>query len=93
MINDPRKEHIELPGRVLIGAGQALYGDLWQTQLADLLKMNRRTIQRWAQAGKEDDVYRVAPGVVVEIMRELDRRHMPLERAIEDLRQFYDQAR
>lgn len=89
---NPRSDWVEVPGKVLANAGMALFGPAWQSDLARLLKLERRTIQRWAAAASADQGYSVSPRVLADLMSELDRKHMPLERAIEDLKLFYDRA-
>lgn len=54
-------------------AGEALFGNQWQTPLAEALKVSDRTMRRWVSgetpvpAGVLDDIERVAHGRVADI--------------------------
>ena len=63
---------------LLAQAGEALFGPRWQSDLGRALKVDRRTVSRWA-AG----VQIPRPGVLIEV-RELVRRRLSALAAVDD---------
>jgi hypothetical protein len=55
---------------LLAQAGEGLYGKTWQSDLGRAIRVDRRTISRWANA-----LQTPRPGVLIEV-RELVRRRM-----------------
>lgn len=49
---------------LLAQAGEALYGPRWQSEVARVLDVNIRTVQRWASGNTS-----VPPGVFVELRK------------------------
>lgn len=62
-------------------AGRTLYGDHWQSPMARLLGINLRSVQYIAAAAEAGESYRIAPGVMTEIVDHLKERG----RACQDL--------
>jgi len=83
-------EPIHVPARLLAAAGEAIAGERWQAPLARALNMNLRTVQRWAEAAREDRTYPVPPGLLEELLGLLERRTRPARAAFEGLKLFYD---
>jgi len=65
---------------LLIRAGQALYGERWQTPLAQDLHTSDRTVRRWV-SGQTD----VPWGVIAELRGLLMSRGMVINNLIADL--------
>lgn len=82
----------DVPARAIERAAEALWGELWQSPMARQLNLNLRTVQRIAAAARDDDTYRVSRGLLEALLRELDKKHRPLQRAYEDLKLIYDGA-
>lgn len=66
--------------RLLIDCGEALYGPLWQSELARQLGVSDRTVRRWV-AGAD-----MPPGVYVDLMRLAHERAGMLDALVERLR-------
>ena len=64
---------------LLRAVGEALYGDQWQTPLADALGVNLRSLQRWA-AGTSTPSSRAMPGIIADLRRLVDARGRDLAR-------------
>lgn len=52
---------------ILRAAGEALYGSRWQTDLADALDVNDRTMRRWVAGG-------TIPAEVIDDLKRLVRK-------------------
>lgn len=85
---EPNSLHV--PARAVQAAAKALWGDQWQTPMSRVLKINVRRVQRIAAAAAEDDTYLLPRGLLEDLLRELERKHFPLQRAYEDLKLIYD---
>jgi hypothetical protein len=70
-----------LSNRLLRGCGEALYGPLWQSQLARDLNISDRTIRRWL-AGADD----MPPGVAMDLLRLVMERAQALDDLTERLK-------
>lgn len=71
----------------LARVGEALYGPLWQTQLARDLGVAGRTVRRWA-AGSHD----MPPGITADLTRLCDHRAAEIDAAADMLREMLDAA-
>jgi DNA-binding transcriptional regulator YdaS (Cro superfamily) len=60
--------------RLLVEAGEALYGPRWQSDLARDLGVSDRTVRRWV-AGTHD----VPPGLYLDLLRLTQERAAALE--------------
>lgn len=60
-----------LPSSLVAEAGRLLYGEEWQSPLARDLDLNLRTVQRIAAAAAKGEPYRIAPGVLAELVERL----------------------
>ena len=69
--------------RLLVEAGEALYGPRWQSDLARDLGVSDRTVRRWA-AGTTD----VPPGVYVDLLRLTQERAAVLDLLAPRLREM-----
>lgn len=69
--------------RVLVEAGEALYGGQWQSALARDLGVSDRTVRRWA-AG----VYPMPAGVYVDLLRLTQERAATLDAMAAQLREL-----
>lgn len=69
--------------RLLVEAGEALYGPRWQTELARDLAVSDRTVRRWA-AGTTD----VPAGVYVDLLRLTQERAAALDALAPRLREM-----
>ncbi len=87
-MNEPRT--MEVPGELLAGAGKALFGDEWQSPLARRLRIELRTVQRWAKAAREGSTYRVSRGLYEQLLGALERDAFRIQQAFDQLRAFYD---
>ena len=67
--------------RLLVEAGQALYGPRWQCELARALEVSDRTMRRWA-TGTHD----VPAGLYVDLLRLTQERAALLDSLSERLR-------
>jgi hypothetical protein len=67
---------------LLAAAGEALYGPLWQSQLARALDVSDRTMRRWL-AGDTP----VPSGVAMDLMRLLTERAADVDEIIERLKE------
>ena len=67
VIQDPRTETSAAPSGALLlsQAAENLFGRSWQTQIANLLAIDLRTVQRWAAGTREP------PQAVLEIVIDL----------------------
>lgn len=54
--------------RLFAEAGRALYGELWQSAMARRLNINQRTVQYIASAASRGEPYRIAPGIMAELV-------------------------
>lgn len=61
------------PHDLLDACGQALYGNQWQTGIADDLGVDARTVRRWVAGGG------IPPGVWVDLMRIMQERAVILD--------------
>lgn len=68
--------------RLLVEAGEALYGPRWQSELARDLDVSIRTMQRWA-AGATD----VPPGIYLDLLRLTQERAAVLDALAPRLRE------
>lgn len=83
----PARLHV--PAALLVAAGVALYGPVWQSPLSRALKLNSpRTVQRWAEAARRDDVYEAPRSMLIELLGLLEHKHGDVERAFDQLRNF-----
>jgi hypothetical protein len=84
---------LDVPARLLVAVGQALYGELWQSPLSRLLgHSSPRTVQRWAEAAERDATYQTPRSMLEELLGHLERKQATVERAFDALRGFVDQA-
>lgn len=60
--------------KLLSDAGRALYGERWQTDLANALGVSDRTVRRWV-SGVDDP----RPGVYLDLLRLTQERAAELE--------------
>lgn len=67
--------------KLLRDAGEALYGPLWQTNMARALNISDRTVRRWV-AGDED----LPAGVAADLWRLCEERSFLLYDVIERLK-------
>jgi DNA-binding XRE family transcriptional regulator len=65
---------------LIIAVGPILFGRNWQSELADTLGINRRTIRRWLTGE-----YEPRPGVWVELLEIVRERHQQLGSLIEEV--------
>lgn len=86
----PEITTLDVPARFLEAAGVALCGEHWQSPLARLLRIQLRTAQRWAEAARADQPYRVSVSLLEEIMGKLEGRLRPIQNAHDQLKHFYD---
>jgi hypothetical protein len=70
-----------LDSQLLAAAGEALYGPLWQSQLARDLDVADRTVRRW-RAGDTP----IPGGVAIDLLRLLTERAADIDELIERLR-------
>lgn len=68
--------------RLLVEAGEALYGPRWQSELARDLGVADRTVRRWV-AGTSD----VPPGLYVDLLRLTQERAAALDSLSQRLRE------
>lgn len=69
--------------RLLVEAGEALYGPRWQSELARDLGVADRTVRRWV-AGTSD----VPPGLYVDLLRLTQERAAALDALSQRLREI-----
>lgn len=82
---------LDVPGKLLAAAGSAIYGESWQLPLARLLGHSQpRTVQRWAQAARDDRSYPVPVSLLRELLGHLERKYAGLMRAHDALKELYD---
>lgn len=65
---------------LLAQCGEALWGNRWQTDLAEAVGVSDRTVRRWI-AGE-----RIPPGVFVDLMRIAMERSAYLDQLAEEMR-------
>lgn len=88
-MDEPKTLHV--PGRLLQACGQALYGDVWQYPLSRLLgHSSPRTVQRWAEASREDRSRPVSVTLLRELLGHLEAKAGPLMRTHDALKELYD---
>ena len=84
-------DYITMPAELLVVVGEALHGKLWQSALANDLKHNSpRTVQRWAEAARARETYRVRRRMVEELLGLLEQRARTVPEAFDRLRQVYE---
>lgn len=82
---------LNVPGKLLEAAGAAIYGESWQLPLARLLGHSQpRTVQRWAEAAREDRTYPVSVTLLRELLGHLERKSGAIMRAHDQLKELYD---
>lgn len=67
--------------RILIDCGEALYGPLWQSELARQLGVSDRTVRRWVAGGD------MPAGVYIDLLRLTQERAGILDALGERLRE------
>jgi len=67
--------------RILIDAGEALYGGRWQSDLSRDLMVSDRTIRRWV-SGVDD----LPPGVALDLLRLCQERAQAIDDLVERLK-------
>ena len=65
----------------LTAAGEALYGPLWQSDLAQALGVNRRTVSRWKSGQNE-----IPEGLAEDLWELMARRADLIEMVMAELR-------
>lgn len=68
--------------RLLTETGEALYGHRWQSDLAEALGANLRTVQRWAAGVNEPPA-----GIYVDLLRITQERTTQLDALADRLRE------
>lgn len=86
------RDLIDVPARAISRAAEALWGERWQSSMSRALALDLRRVQRIAAAARDDDTYRLPRGIVAQLLRELEKKFRPIERAYDDLKLIYDSA-
>jgi len=60
--------------QLFAAAGRALYGENWQSPMARKLGINLRSVQYIAAAAEAGNSYRIAPGIMSELVDLLKER-------------------
>ena len=69
--------------RLLVEAGEALYGPRWQSELARELAVSDRTVRRWVAGGAD-----LPAGVYTDLLRLTQERAAMLDALAERLREL-----
>lgn len=83
-------DHLQVPAKPIANAAEALWGPLWQSEMARAMPMNLRTVQRIAAAARDDQRYTMREADVAKLLGLLERKHRSTERAYEDLKLMHD---
>lgn len=62
------------PAKLLVEAGEALFGGEWQRAFAEAFGVNERTVRRIVQAVREGRGYPVSPGLLTEVATRLSEK-------------------
>lgn len=92
MTDEPRT--IAVPAKLLEALGVAIYGELWQLPLARLLGHKQpRTVQRWAEAARDDRPYPVSVTLLEELLGHLETKAGDVMRLHDQVKEIYDNRR
>ena len=82
-------ERAPYAAELLVQAGQQLFGEGWQSDLARLLELDLRTVQRIARAARVGQPYRIAAATMDRLAQHVRDRERGLKRTWMDIKRGY----